>query len=100
MFYVNRMMRHFTALQEIPTAAVRPRNDIYGGTVQDSVININLVHINAAGVPAAVSIQGESFFCKAGISRSKDSVWAMAWLSLSKRVYRVAEFRKYDGSSK
>ena len=45
MFYVNRTMRYFTARQEIPTAAVRPRNDIIGGAVQDGTININLPHV-------------------------------------------------------
>jgi len=62
MFYVNRMIQHFTARQEIPTAAVHeslcdrhrrstyfdslrsatPRNDIYGGTVRNGKINIKL----------------------------------------------------------
>ena len=42
MFNVNRMMRHFTAQQEIPTVAMRPRNDIYGGAVRNGKININL----------------------------------------------------------
>ena len=37
------LMRHFAARQEIPTAAVRPRNDIYGGAVQDGTTNINLL---------------------------------------------------------
>ena len=35
------MIQRFTAQQEIPTAAVRPRNDIYGGALQDGKININ-----------------------------------------------------------
>ena len=50
MFYVNRMIQHFTAQQEIPTVAMRPRNDIYGGAVQDSAININLPVCTAADV--------------------------------------------------
>ena len=57
MFYVNRMIQRFTARQEIPTAAVRPRNDIYGGAVQDSTININLppLRLHAARQPQFLS---------------------------------------------
>jgi len=61
MFYVNRMMRHFTAQQEIPTAAMRPRNDIYGGAVQDGKININLKHAGKEkGSPLRVSLLKDS----------------------------------------
>ena len=58
MFYVNRMIQRFPARQEIPTAAVRPRNDIYGGAVRDSTININLppLRLHAARQPSPAVI--------------------------------------------
>ena len=60
MFYVNRMIQHFTARQEIPTAAV-PRNDIYGGAVRNGKINIKLkgsIHMDHAMKAAELFMGG------------------------------------------